>query len=54
MSKRKSKFPPQVLSHKKFPYQEGKEDDVKFMCSNGTVKLFVQYTVLVSITNSMV
>ena len=41
MSKRSSNFPARVLSHKKFRYQEGKEDDVEFMCSNGSVTVSI-------------
>ena len=38
MSKRKANFPPRVpLSHKKLRYQEGEEDDVQFLCANGTL-----------------
>ena len=37
MSKIKLNFTPRVLSHIKFRYQEGTEDDVKFLCSNGTL-----------------
>mgnify|MGYP006944998324 CR=1 FL=1 len=39
MSKRNSNFTSQVRPYKKLRYQEGNEDDVKFMCSNGVVKV---------------
>ena len=46
MSKRKSNFPARVLSHKKLRYQEGTEDDVKFMCSNGDVTVSIDTFIL--------
>jgi len=30
-------FTPRILSYKKVAYQEGKENDTKFICKNGIV-----------------
>ena len=32
-----SNFTPRILPYKKFAYQEGKENDTKFICKNGIV-----------------
>ena len=32
-------FTPRILSYKKFAYREGNENDTKFMCQNGIVKV---------------
>jgi len=35
-------FTPRILSYKKFAYQEGNENDTKFLCKNGIVTVLLK------------